>query len=237
MNRSNITERLNAVAISRPRQFTVCGKSFSIHPQTLGKALVMASYMAELKMQNAAIGMLPAAEAVMLCLAQPDVVCTILALSCTSSRDEVLNADAVAENADFMRDNLSVEDMASLLLLVFQEERAEELMELSGIKEEQHQFARVSRRTASGKTVTYGGVTIFGQLIDAACQRYSWTFDYVMWGVPMVVLKLMLADAVTSTYLSEEEAKRLHLEDRNDNKQIINAETTDINTLRKMTEG
>lgn len=29
----------------------------------------------------------------------------------------------------------------------------------------------------------FGGKSIWGALIDAACERYGWTFDYVVWGI------------------------------------------------------
>ena len=40
----------------------------------------------------------------------------------------------------------------------------------------------------------FGGKTIWGTLIDAACERYGWTFDYVVWGISYNNLTLMLKD-------------------------------------------
>lgn len=52
---------------------------------------------------------------------------------------------------------------------------------------------------------------MYGQIIDAACERYGWTFDYVLWGISLINLQMMLADKVSSVYLTDDENKRLHI--------------------------
>lgn len=58
-------------------------------------------------------------------------------------------------------------------------------------------------------------------MIDTACQRYGWTFEYVVWGISYANLQLLLADSVTSIYLSDEERKRVNIPQDRD---IINAD-------------
>ena len=65
-------------------------------------------------------------------------------------------------------------------------------------------------KSASGQFI-FGGKTVWGSLIDAACERYGWTFDYVVWGISYNNLTLMLKDKITSIYLSDDERKRVHL--------------------------
>lgn len=45
-----------------------------------------------------------------------------------------------------------------------------------------------------------GGRSPWGSFLDAACERYKWTFDYVMWGISYVNLMMMLTDAVSVDY-------------------------------------
>ena len=70
-------------------------------------------------------------------------------------------------------------------------------------------------------SLTFGGKSIYGTLIDTACQRYGWTFEYVVWGISYANLQLLLADSVTSIYLSDEERKRVNIPQDRD---IINAD-------------
>lgn len=232
---TNITERLNAVLLSRPQQFRVGKKNLRIYPETIGSAVLKAAYIAKLKIENEECeGVPPELEALYLASTQAEVVCTILALSCTKSMHQLLDSDFIADRAKFFLDNVKTEDRAKLLLLVMQADRAEDLFNDCGITEDHHQRERVARINKSGgSSVTFGGCTIFGQLIDAAAQRYGWTYDYIVWGVPAAALKMMLADAITSSYVSEEDRRHLHL--HNPNESIYRAEEMTLEQLQAMT--
>ena len=46
-------------------------------------------------------------------------------------------------------------------------------------------------------------------MIDFACQRYGWTMNHLLWEISYANLKMLIADAITTIYLSEEERKLL----------------------------
>ena len=54
-------------------------------------------------------------------------------------------------------------------------------------------------------------MSVYGSIIDQACERYGWTFDYVVWEISYTNLQMMLRDSVKSIYLTDEEAKRCHV--------------------------
>ena len=64
-------------------------------------------------------------------------------------------------------------------------------------------------RYKSNDNPTFGGKTIFGQLIDPAIERYGWTYEYVVWGVSYATLTVLLADKVTQVFLTDDEKKRV----------------------------
>ncbi len=72
-------------------------------------------------------------------------------------------------------------------------------------------MAKVNQAKDSKGTFVFGGRTVWGSLIDAACERYGWPYDYVVWGVSYNNLTLMLKDKITSIYLSDEERKKAHI--------------------------
>ena len=45
--------------------------------------------------------------------------------------------------------------------------------------------------------------------------------DYVMWGISYANLKMLMADAITTVYLSEDERKKLNIYD---DSEVINAD-------------
>lgn len=220
-----------AAIVSRPQEFTLAGRVFRIYPESLGKSIVMSSLVSQLKTTT---GLTTTVEALALCHNQRDVVCDILALAVSETKSEIFNVKALRSKATFFGKKLSDTDMASLLLTVLAAPKVEELMHNAGIDEDHDKRRRVAR-ISGNNTVSFGGLTMFGNLIDAACERYGWTYDYTVWGLPLVCLRMMLADAMTSMYLSEEDRKKAHIADRSDD--FYQAEETDIDTLRKLTEG
>ena len=38
------------------------------------------------------------------------------------------------------------------------------------------------------------------------CERYGWTFDYVLWGVSWANVRLMLTDAINIDYKSDDKS-------------------------------
>ena len=230
---NNITARLNAIAIARPQKFSVNGKPFYLYPETLGKTLLISAYLEELKLLQQNVAYLPQVEAVMLCVKQPMTICTIIAITCAKNKAQATEPAFIDKTAKFFRKHLSTEEMAELFMIIINADRAEMFFEEVGITEDQHQKERLSKKN-SNNSATFGGHTIFGQLIDAACQRYGWSYDYVVWGVPLAVLKLMLADAITSMYVSDDERKKLDtLKRKND---VIDASKLSLNELSEMTK-
>lgn len=75
---------------------------------------------------------------------------------------------------------------------------------------------KINKAKDTKNQYVFGGKTIWGALIDAACERYGWTFDYVVWGISYNNLTLMMKDKITSIYLSDEERKKTHIPTANE---------------------
>ena len=117
--------------------------------------------------------------------------------------------EKVLRRAKFFQDNVSVEDMATILTIILSNDKIEEFIQYFGIDAERELKAQISRIKGEGSSITFGGKSIYGLLIDFACQRYGWTMDYVLWGISYVNLNMLFADAITTVYLSDEERKKL----------------------------
>ena len=57
--------------------------------------------------------------------------------------------------------------------------------------------------------VSFGGRSVYGSLIDYACQRYGWTMQYVVWGISYANLQMLIADALNTAYLNDDEMRKL----------------------------
>lgn len=78
-----------------------------------------------------------------------------------------------------------------------------------GIDKENTERKRIAKVKKDNSSISFGGNSTYGTMIDFACQRYGWTFDYVVWGISYINLRMLMADAITTVYLSSDEMKQL----------------------------
>lgn len=163
----------------------------------------------------------PYMEALRLCQEKKEIVCRILSYHTINRKDELFDCNLVQERCDFFCKELDDDSMAQLLVMVLPEGDISTYVKHLGIDKEKEWQAKAMKAKKDNNSLVFGGKSIYGTLIDAACQRYGWTFEYVVWGISYANLQLLLADSVTSIYLSDEERKRINIpQDRN----VINAD-------------
>ena len=134
---------------------------------------------------------------------------------------KLFDYDFVQERCNFFYKEIDNDSMAQLLVMVLSEGDISAYIKHLGIDKEKEWQAKAMRAKKDNNSLTFGGKSIYGTLIDTACQRYGWTFEYVVWGISYANLQLLLADSVTSIYLSDEERKRVNIPQDRD---IINAD-------------
>lgn len=169
----------------------------------------------------------------MICRAQRNLVCEIIALSTTNTKDEALDSKLIKSRTNYLASHLSEADMTSLLMCILRSDSATDVIREVGLNKEAEDRKRIAKVTGD-QSVSFGGRTIYGTMIDYACERYGWTFDYVVWGISLFNLRMMLADAMSSSYLSEENMRKAHI---SPDREMVTAEQTDLETLREITKG
>jgi hypothetical protein len=61
---------------------------------------------------------------------------------------------------------------------------------------------------SDSSSLVFNGKSMYGALIDVACERYGWSMNYVVWGISMLNLNMLMEDKVVSVYLTKEESKK-----------------------------
>lgn len=201
--------------IAKPVRFRAGKRSYSIYPPALGKIQILKNLYLSMGMD----ALLPAAgaleETMRLSREHPRQVCRVIAYSTFDDKQTLLNAEKVEQRARLFEDALTVRERATLLALILTNDKTEEFIRYFGIDADRELRGRISRLkdggggSTSGGSLTFGGKSIYGLLIDFACQRYGWTMDYVVWGISYTNLSMLFADAVTTVYLSDEERRQL----------------------------
>lgn len=207
--------------IERPHGFKVNQCQFYLYPVTLGKTYLISRLVECLGINLEIIKANPYMEALRLCQEKKEIVCRILSYHTINRKDELFDCNLVQERCDFFCKELDDDSMAQLLVMVLPEGDISTYVKHLGIDKEKEWQAKAMKAKKDNNSLVFGGKSIYGTLIDAACQRYGWTFEYVVWGISYANLQLLLADSVTSIYLSDEERKRINIpQDRN----VINAD-------------
>lgn len=207
--------------IERPHGFKVNQRQFYLYPVTLGKTYLISRLVECLGINLEIIKANPYMEALRICQEKKESVCRILSYHTINKKEELFDYDFVQERCNFFYKEIDNDSMSQLLVMVLSEGDISAYIKHLGIDKEKEWQAKAMRAKKDNNSLTFGGKSIYGTLIDTACQRYGWTFEYVVWGISYANLQLLLADSVTSIYLSDEERKRVNIPQDRD---IINAD-------------
>lgn len=203
-----LNETLAEVVMARPREFFIGEKRYCLWPPSLGKSMMIESRLLSLDIDSKLLHKNLFIESRRLAHVKKDAVCFILAIHSFKRFSDLCNTQVLRERTNIFKDNLSEDEIAHLFTLALNCTNVDNLIKLSGIEEERKERSRmIELREKNSKMKSFGGKTIFGALIDAACSKYGWTKEYVVWGIDLASLQLMLADSITSISLPDGEGQ------------------------------
>lgn len=201
--------------MERPYGFRVNKRHFYLYPITLGKTYLLSRLIESLGMNTDIIKANPYMEALRLCQEKKDIVSHLLSYHTLDKKEELFDSRIVNSRCQFLKKNLSNEEMAQLLVMVLTKDNTDEFVRYFGIDKERKELAKVSMiKNKKGNSVTFGGKSIFGSLILPACEKLNMTPRQIVWEISLPFLQMLMADVMTSVYLTDEEKKEARI--RND---------------------
>lgn len=219
--------------IDRPKGFSVGRRHFYLYPMTLGKVYLQKRVVEALDINEEILIENPYAEALRIIETKKDECCLLLTYHTLQKKHEVLDNRKVSERKKYFLNNVSKEDLATLLIACLSNDKLNAFIQHLGIDKEQERLEEAAKAKDKSGTLIFGGKSVYGELIDAACERYKWTFDYVVWEISFVNLQLLLKDSIKSVYLTEDERKRVHVNDNSmtdgNNKEAVLEAIKDMN--------
>jgi hypothetical protein len=207
----DMEQELYSTIIQTSYAFDAGSGHYSIRPITLGREMMLKPEIRAIEAMHAS----PAEDLQHLALKaateRKNEVLRALAIVTLDSRKELMDENAILSRMLDLDNDLDETEMAALLVIVLKEMgKVSRLMKATGIdRDREHLKAVHDAKKANKNTVTFGGVSIYGRLLDVACERYGWTLDYVLWGISSVNLQMMLADQVSSVFISDDELKNI----------------------------
>lgn len=205
-----LNETLADAVMDRPREFFIGNKRYCLWAPTLGVSLMLGRHLQSVGVDPELMQTNPSIEVLRLVHEKRDDVCYILAILSFRSFLELSNSKTLTRRAKTYSDGLTDEEIAQLALIGLNSIDANKLIEMSGLEAERKEQSRISEfKNKDGHTKMFGGRTMYGTLIDAACRAYGWSKEYVVWGIDLTSLRMMLADKVDSVYLSDDDMKQI----------------------------
>jgi len=206
INKEDISDAL----IERPVGFSIKDRHFSVYPASLGKIQLTARLIDVIGLAD-----LPKREDVHLALYEAArkhrEECIRFISYSTLPGADCLDESKVGER---MKELEAVDevDIANVLFVVLTQDKTALLMKQFGIDLESKRIEKVMKiKKADKNTMSFGGRSVWGTLIDTACERYGWSYQYVLWGISYCNLQMLLSDQVRTVFLSDQERKLVHV--------------------------
>jgi hypothetical protein len=150
-----------------------------------------------------------------------DVYLRLIAIHSLKTKDEVLDNKIVDKRIRKFR-KMNNNDIATLVMFILQEDNPEDYINHIGLNIDRDKKKKIARvKKDNNNRYTFGGKSIYGTLIDMACEKYGWSFDYIVWGISYINLFMLLEDSISEIYLTDEERKKVKISNDTD---IINAD-------------
>lgn len=199
------------VLTDTPLGIQVGRRHLFIYPQTLGKMYLTAPLIKQLGIKDDNLKLNPLIEALRVVEENRSLCCKLIAYHTLQKKSDMLSSRILKARENIIFKFCDNDDIATLLITILSDNKLHDIITECGIDKEAERMEKINQAKDSSNQYIFGGRTIWGSLIDAACERYKWTLDYVLWEISYNNLTLMMKDKITSIYLSDEERKKAHI--------------------------
>lgn len=212
MKDERINELIEDAIMECPIQVRVHGRELVFYPPSLGKLMLVRRLLASLGINEEYLRFNANLEVLRLVSEKKDIASRIIAYYTAKTKAEVFDTAHIDKIAKFIAKNADEKALATMLSIVLADNTARYMSHL-GIKKELDRFRRASnvKTSEDGQNVNFCGTSLYGQIIDYACERYGWTMEYVVWGISYTNLQMLMADSVKSLYMTKDDMRKAHI--------------------------
>ena len=205
-----IEEYLADIITQKPYAFHAGRKLFRLYPVTLAKKLVLRPYIDDLAIDMEKLRRRPDVEAMRVVRERKNTCCELLAIHSTpNTYKDLFNLQSRAERRNILM-SMQDADLAAHLINVLMLDKTAAVMEYLGIDMEHERMAKVFevKRKHNKNSIDFGGRSLFGSFIGQL-KEMGYTENEILFELGYSYLQLVLADKVTSVYLSDDELEEL----------------------------
>ena len=211
MTDRNLDMEIMDAILEAPFEFFCGGKAFYIYPLSFGKLNIIQRYIAQLDVNLSHVRINAALEGIRLVREKRSECLNIIVISTCETKAELYSSKFINERRDFFDKEMDEEDIATLLLYIISNiNKAETYISRLGLDKEIERKNRILQFKAKKdrNSLDFGGRTIVGAfilpLIDSGL-----TYDEIIWKRSYALLRIAIADKITSIFLTDDERKKL----------------------------
>lgn len=203
---SNVAETI----MEMPIGYQAGGRDFYLYPPSLGSTMLIERLLKDIVPEpDAKLGLFGMLKAIR---QNKAIVVKIAAICSFENRADALKAHLLKERESEIK---GIKDEVLMQLLLHFSAWAQDVPQFIkhfALDKEQEYIKRCSdAKDKDGGSLTFNGRSVYGSLIDVACERYGWPMDYVVWGISMNNLQMLLNDHVVSVYLTKKERAKANV--------------------------
>lgn len=203
---SNVAETI----MEMPIGYQAGGRDFYLYPPSLGSTMLIERLLKDIVPEpDAKLGLFGMLNAIR---QNKAIVIKIAAICSFENRADALKTHLLKAREEEIK---GIKDDVLMQLLLHFSAWAQDVPQFIkhfALDKEQEYIKRCSdAKDKDGGSLTFNGRSVYGSLIDVACERYGWPMNYVVWGISMNNLQMMLNDHVISIYLTKKERAKANV--------------------------
>ena len=195
------------VVIQRPHGFTVGRKHFYLYPVTLAKMFLLKRVIEGLNIEESLLKANPYLEAMRLVKNDRESCCQILAYhTAPNTYKDTFDNRSITIRKNFFSSSMEDEDIASMMIIVLTNDKAEEFIKYLGLDKERERLSVVmeAKRKHDKNTMYFNGKSVLGTFI-AQLKEIGYTDNEILYEKGYTYLQLMLADKVVTLHVTDDE--------------------------------
>lgn len=200
-------EDISDVMIERPISFRFGLSRYMMYPLSLGKMQLCSRIIESIGLDRINGGTAVHVAVLSTVLKEREKCLRLLSYVSLPGRDCLDETKVRRQIRRFSR--IKDTDIASILVLFLSMDKTKAIMKEFGIDMEEKRLAKAvkAKNREDSNSISFGGKSIWGTIIDTACERYGWTYQYVVWGISYSALQLMMSDHIKTVIMTDKERK------------------------------
>lgn len=203
----NIISNVAETIMELPIGFQAGGRDFYMYPPSLGTAMLIERLLKDqIEETEVGSGMFKILKAVR---KNKSLVVKLAAICSFENRADARKMYLLKSREEEIKGIKDEVLMQLLLHFTAWNGDYEQFFKHFNLDKEQEYIKRcMDAKDDDDSSLTFNGKSVYGTLIDVACERYGWTMDYVVWGISINNLQMLMADHITSVFMTKKQRQK-----------------------------